>query len=114
MPANRQDLRLAGIERGGNFVVIRDRCERLLIDFLDHVAFLQFGHAAIRIDAGTLSGLPLRTTSSSTFLFNSICATRLLSALIFFTSWPSNLRITSPFCNCAWAAGEPGITLLTI
>ena len=57
MPANRQDLRLAGIERGGDFVVIRDRCDRLLIDFLDHVAFLQFGHAAIRIDTGDYDSL---------------------------------------------------------
>ncbi len=52
MPADRQDLRLRRIERTGNFVVIRNRANRLLIHFLDHVAFLQFRQSAVRIDIG--------------------------------------------------------------
>ena len=42
---------MAGIKRSSDLVIIRDCRGWLLINFLDHVAFLQFGRAAIRLDA---------------------------------------------------------------
>ena len=50
MPANRQHLRLTCIERSGDFIVIGHGTNRLLIYFLNDIAFLQIGHTRIRID----------------------------------------------------------------
>src|SRR5947209_6176993 len=41
MPADREHLRLAGIERAHQFVVIGDRVHGLLIHLFDHIALLQ-------------------------------------------------------------------------
>ena len=52
MPADGQHLRLARVESARNFVVVGHRINPLLIDFLNHVAFLQIARAGIRIDIG--------------------------------------------------------------
>ena len=48
--ADRQDLRLIRIERPNHFPVVRQRRNQLLIDLFDYIAFLQIGHARVRID----------------------------------------------------------------
>ena len=50
MTANRQYLGLVGVERTDYLVVISHRTDRLLIYFLNYIAFLQLGRAAIWID----------------------------------------------------------------
>ena len=52
MTTDGQNLRLICIKRSADFLVVGYGSDRLLIDFFDDIAFLQFGHATIRIDAG--------------------------------------------------------------
>lgn len=50
MTTDGQNLRLIWIERSADFLVIGCGSDRLLIDFFNDIAFLQFGHATIGID----------------------------------------------------------------
>src|ERR1700693_1027004 len=52
MPANRQHLRLPHIERSHDFVVIGHGTNRLLVYFLNDIAFLQLGNAGVGINPG--------------------------------------------------------------
>ena len=53
MPADREHLRLARIERAHQFVVIGDRIHGLLIHLLNHITFLQIGAARFLIKGVT-------------------------------------------------------------
>ena len=50
MPANREDLCLPRIERLDDFIVIGHGIYRLLVHFLNHVAFLEIGDTSVRIN----------------------------------------------------------------
>ena len=52
MSAYRQDLCLPGIKRSNNFIVIGYGIYRLLVYFLNHVAFLEIGDTGVRINCG--------------------------------------------------------------
>src|SRR5438105_13351332 len=52
MSAYRQDLCLPGIKRSNNFIVIGYGIYRLLVYFLNHVAFLELRNPCVLIDAG--------------------------------------------------------------
>ena len=52
MPANRQDLCLARIDGLDDFIIIGHGINRLLIYFLNHVAFLKIGNTRVRINRG--------------------------------------------------------------
>ena len=52
MPAHRQDLWLTPIERSYDFGVIGHGTNRLLVHFLNDVAFLQIGNARVGINPG--------------------------------------------------------------
>jgi hypothetical protein len=50
MTTDGQNLRLIWIKRSADFLVVSYGSDRLLIDFFNDIAFLQFGHATIGID----------------------------------------------------------------
>ena len=50
MTTDGQKLRLICIKRSADFLVVGYGIDRLLIDFFNDIAFLQFGHATIGID----------------------------------------------------------------
>ena len=50
MTANRQHLCLPRVERLNDFVIIGHGIYRLLVYFLDHVAFLEIGDTGVRIN----------------------------------------------------------------
>ena len=50
MPAHRQDLCLMRVQRLGDLTIIGHGINRLLVDLLNHVAFLEIGNTGIRIN----------------------------------------------------------------
>ena len=58
----------------------------------------------------TVCDLPLRQTTTRTSLPTSVSATIRGRSFISFTSWPSNLRITSPASTPPDSAGPPEVT----